>query len=236
MSVFSSAFESIFKTKNLEKYLCFSERFETLYYELIKKNEQTNITAITSVNDVINKHFADCVCIEKYIPKNSEVIDIGCGGGFPTLPLAIVRPDIKITAVDSVAKKLDFVSEMSEKLGLRVTTVSKRAEELGREAEYREKFDICVSRAVAELNLLSELCVPLVKLHGGFIAMKGKNGHSELSECENGLKKLGIGKTLCEDFCLSDGSERSIFYFEKEFSTPENYPRKYNRMKREPLR
>lgn len=169
-------------------------------------------------------------------PAAADVVDIGCGGGFPTLPLAIVRPDIKIFAVDSVAKKLVFVDGVSRDLGLSVTVAAARAEELGHDEELREKFDVCVSRAVARLDGLSELCLPLVKVGGAFVAMKGSDGLAELREAENAVRILGGTPSASDNFRLSDGSERYIFRIEKTSVTPEKYPRKYNKIKKEPLK
>ena len=236
MSEFSSAFERIFKENGLESFLSFSEKFEYLYTKLIEANERVNVTAITALDEVIVKHFADCVRVEEYIPKNAEVVDIGCGGGFPTLPLAIVRPDIRIFAVDSVAKKLVFTDGIAQALGLSVSVCAARAEELARDGELREHFDICVSRAVARLDILSELCLPLVKVGGSFLAMKGSDGLAELAEAENAVRVLGATTASRDGFTLSDGSERYIFRFEKLSETPEKYPRKYNKIKKEPLK
>ena len=236
MSGFSAAFGRIFRDNGLEDFLECSEKFEFLYGKLIEANSRVNITAITDRDEVIVKHFADCVRVAEYIPQNADVVDIGCGGGFPTLPLAIVRPDIKIFAVDSVAKKLVFVDGVSRDLGLSVTVAAARAEELGHDEELREKFDVCVSRAVARLDGLSELCLPLVKVGGAFVAMKGSDGLAELRVAENAVRILGGSPSASAAFRRSDGSERYIFRIEKTSVTPEKYPRKYNKIKKEPLK
>ena len=221
MSGFFAAFGRIFRDNGLEDFLECSEKFEFLYGKLIEANSRVNITAITDRDEVIVKHFADCVRVAEYIPP---------------LPLAIVRPDIKIFAVDSVAKKLVFVDGVSRDLGLSVTVAAARAEELGHDEELREKFDVCVSRAVARLDGLSELCLPLVKVGGAFVAMKGSDGLAELREAENAVRILGGTPSASDNFRLSDGSERYIFRIEKTSVTPEKYPRKYNKIKKEPLK
>ena len=134
---------------------------------LIETNKTTNLTAITSPNEVILKHFVDCASISLHIPSNSSVIDVGCGAGFPSIPLAIVRPDLKITSLDSTGKKVDFVTAAAKTLSLsNITPICGRAEEL---PSLREKFDVCTSRAVARLNVLSELCIPFVRKGGIFL-------------------------------------------------------------------
>ena len=213
MSGFFAAFGRVFRDNGLEDFLECSEKFEFLYGKLIEANSRVNITAITDRDEVIVKHFADCVRVAEYIPQNADVVDIGCGGGFPTLPLAIVRPDIKIFAVDSVAKKLVFVDGVSRDLGLSVTVAAARAEELGHDEELREKFDVCVSRAVAS-----------------------SDGLAELREAENAVRILGGTPSASDNFRLSDGSERYIFRIEKTSVTSEKYPRKYNKIKKEPLK
>ncbi|MBR5516116.1 MAG: 16S rRNA (guanine(527)-N(7))-methyltransferase RsmG [Clostridia bacterium] len=213
-------------------------KFEILYNELVAFNEKVNLTAVTDIEGVIAKHFADSLLIEEYIPEGSEVIDVGCGGGFPTLPLAIVRKDLEITALDSTQKKLNFVSEMAQKLSLNVSVLCARAEETARKDEYRESFDVCVARAVARLNILSELCIPLVKKGGLFISCKAAIGEEEYREAKNGTELLGaktkntftpILHTVTEE------QKRSIFIFEKVEHTPQKYPRQYAKITKKPL-
>ena len=239
MSGFSAAFGRIFRDNGLEDFLECSEKFEFLYGKLIEANSRVNITAITDRDEGVGRDNLQAVLVvvnEVSHIENADVVDIGCGGGFPTLPLAIVRPDIKIFAVDSVAKKLVFVDGVSRDLGLSVTVAAARAEELGHDEELREKFDVCVSRAVARLDGLSELCLPLVKVGGAFVAMKGSDGLAELREAENAVRILGGTPSASDNFRLSDGSERYIFRIEKTSVTPEKYPRKYNKIKKEPLK
>ena len=184
------------------------EKLELLFHRLVETNERMNVTAITECSRVALLHFADSITAEKFIPEGSRVIDVGCGGGFPTLPLAIVRPDIKILALDSTAKKLTFVDAVAKELDLKVETLASRAEELACDESYRESFDVAVSRAVARLNILSELCIPFVKVGGSFIAMKGQGGNIELEEAQSGIKKLGCSLERVHSLSLLDSGER----------------------------
>lgn len=175
-----------------------AEKFHLLTEEMLRVNRYMNITAITEIPDILVKHYADCAMIVPYIPKNAVLCDVGCGGGFPTLPIAILRPDVNIVAVDSTQKKLDYVKNTAALLGLNnVTVQASRAESLGCSPTFRETFDFVTARAVARMNVLCEWCLPLVKPGGLFLAMKGKNGASEHAEAARAISILG-GETL---FC-----------------------------------
>ena len=208
------------------------EKFAVLFDELIAFNNVTNLTAITECEEVALRHFADSLTAADKIPVGATVIDVGCGGGFPTLPLAIARPDLAITALDSTAKKLVFVENMARKLSLNVKTLAARAEEI---PECREKFDIALSRAVARMNLLTELCLPLVKVGGKFVAMKGASGKEELAEAEGGITKLGGTVTGVDAFTLLSAGERVIITVDKVAPTPSAYPRPWGKIKKKPL-
>lgn len=167
---FEILLDSILTENNLQKRLQKDSlsKFTLFYQKLIEVNAHTNLTAITVPDEVALKHFADCIILAGIIPQNAVLIDVGCGGGFPSIPLAIVRPDLKITALDSTAKKISFVKSVAELAGLcNVDAVCARAEEYAQIK--RESFDICVSRAVARLNILAELCLPLIKKNGMFV-------------------------------------------------------------------
>lgn len=227
-------------TKNFSdsRYNDFAPRFEILYNELVDFNEKVNLTAVTDMAGAVAKHFADSLLIEEFIPENAVICDVGCGGGFPTLPLAIVRPDIEIVALDSTEKKLKFVSLIAEKLNLNVTTLSARAEEVGQNSEYRESFDCVVARAVARLNVLSELCLPLTKVGGKFISCKAAKANEELQEAENGILKLGAKTEIVKEtnlYTASDEQTRTVFVFSKETETPKTYPRHYSKISKKPL-
>lgn len=208
------------------------EKFAVLFDELIAFNNVTNLTAITECEEVALRHFADSLTAAGKIPTGATVIDVGCGGGFPTLPLAIARPDLAITALDSTAKKLVFVENMARKLSLNVKTLAARAEEI---PECREIFDIATSRAVARMNLLTELCLPLVKVGGKFVAMKGASGKEELAEAEGGITKLGGAVTGVDAFTLLSAGERVIITVDKVAPTPPAYPRPWGKIKKKPL-
>ena len=208
-----------------------------LYHLLIETNKTTNLTAITDEIEVIYKHFIDSATISRDIPPNSTVIDVGCGAGFPTLPLAILRSDIKITAIDSTGKKINFVSEAASKLNLtNVEAICTRAEDFSKLR--RESFDICTSRAVARLNVLSELCIPFVKAGGRFIAMKSSKMSEEYAEAKCGISKLGcqLKSENSVEIKWDNGSlTREIYVFIKTQNTPAAYPRNYSQIVKKPL-
>ncbi|MBP3370795.1 MAG: 16S rRNA (guanine(527)-N(7))-methyltransferase RsmG, partial [Clostridia bacterium] len=155
---------------------------------MLEVNKSMNLTAITEESAVILKHYADSVSISDLIPEGASVIDVGCGAGFPTLPLAIFRPDVKILGLDSTSKRIEYVKGTASKLGLsNVSAISGRAEELGRDAEFREKFDVATARAVAALPILCEICIPFVKLGGKFVAMKASHGVEESISAANAI-------------------------------------------------
>lgn len=212
-----------------------AEKFEKLYNLLLKGNDVLNLTALTSVEDVIVRHFADCLRVAGFMPDNGRVIDVGCGGGFPSLPLAIARPDIEIFALDATEKKICFVRECAKILGLsNLNAVCGRAEILAH-SDLRQSFDIAVSRAVARLNILAELCIPFVRPGGGFIAMKGAAAAEEVDEAQQGISELGGQLVSWDNFELSDGSARNNLIIAKMTDTPQKYPRSYARIKKNPL-
>lgn len=236
---FISNLENAFSQNSLSEYLT-KESAEKLYFLaelLINTNKEYNLTAITDENEIILKHFIDCAVVLPYIKEGASLIDVGCGAGFPSLPIAILRKDVKVTAIDSTGKKILFVSKAANDLCLdNVVAYCARAEDhvkLG-----REDFDVCTSRAVASLNLLDELCLPFVKLGGLFIAMKSSKGSEEYEQASNGIVKLGGSleeiKKLKLDF---DGStvERELYLIRKSSSTPPNYPRNYSQIAKKPL-
>ena len=204
---------------------------------LVETNEHTNLTAITDEKGIILKHFADSAAISRYIPQGASVLDVGCGAGFPSVPLAIIRRDLAVTSLDSTGKKIDFVLSAKGKLGIdNLNAVCARAE--GYVEQNRETYDVCTSRAVARLNILSELCVPFVKVGGLFVAMKSDKGAEEAAEAEEGIKKLGAISTetrayrlICEEMAI----DREIRIYNKISSTPRQYPRKYSQILKKPL-
>ena len=212
--------------------------FSEFAEEVITVNKSMNLTAITDPLGFAVRHIADSLTVSSFIPQNSTVIDVGCGAGFPSVPLAIARPDIKITALDSTAKRIAFIASSAEKLAItNITAISARAEDAA-QGELRGSFDCAVSRAVARLNILSELCIPFLKIGGRFAAMKGDSGEEELREAEKGIVTLGGGKISCHSFSLlgeAEEQKRVIITAEKTAPTDDKYPRDFSRIKKKPL-
>ena len=206
---------------------------------LLETNKTTNLTAIRDLGDVIYKHDIDSLLASEYIPAGSHVLDLGCGPGFPSIPLAIARPDLSIVSLDSTAKKIAFVKEAASRLGLdNLVAVSGRAED-ALIIESLGKFDVVVSRAVARMNILTELCVPYVKIGGLFVALKGAKGDEEVAEARDGLSKLGCAEAVicAKQLVLSDGrtESRCIVVAKKEKATPKGFPRAYAVIMKKPL-
>lgn len=213
------------------------ERFETYYNMLIDCNTRMNLTAITEEHEVIVKHFCDSLCLlSKWdIPQNARLIDVGTGAGFPGIPLLIARPDLKLTLLDGLNKRLVFLENVLKEIGLDAEIVHARAEEGAADKKYREKFDVATSRAVARLNVLSEYCLPYVKKGGVFLAMKGPAAEQELAEAEKALSLLGGEAAKTEAYTLSDESARTIIAVNKVKHTPPAYPRHNSKIKKQPL-
>ena len=171
-----------------------AQQFEKYFELLVDWNEKINLTAITEEYDVVTKHFLDCLMCDKsgVISHGASVIDVGTGAGFPGIPLKIANNSLDVTLLDSLAKRLNFLNEVIGELKLgNITTVHARAEDGGRDASLREKFDVAVSRAVANLSTLSELCLPFVKVGGYFVSMKGPGADEEIAAAKNAIKILG---------------------------------------------
>ena len=239
--LFRSELSRVFSENGLSSYLSMekSEKFLALTRRMLEENEKYNLTAITDPQKIILAHYADCVSIASKFKKGATVIDVGCGAGFPTLPLAIVRDDLKIVALDSTAKRINYVSETARMLGLtNVEATVMRAEDAGMSAQYREKFDYATARAVAELRVLSELCLPLVKVGGQMIAMKGKNAEFELSGAKRALAMLGGAGARCEQVSLKGSGEElthPLIIIDKRTPTPKSYPRPFAQISKKPL-
>ena len=205
---------------------------------LIEWNKKINLTEITDYNEIILKHFVDSLTINKCIKENNYVVDVGTGAGFPGIPLKIIRYDINIVLVDSLNKRINFLNEVIKELNLKnIETVHARAEEFGRNKKYRQKFDVATSRAVANLSTLSEYMIPLVKINGRCICMKGKEIKEELKDSLNAIKVLGGKVENVEEFELADNDiNRSIIYILKEKDTPNKYPRKAGTPSKDPIK
>ncbi len=207
--------------------------FNNYYNDLIEKNKVMNLTAITEKNEVYTKHFLDSVLPLKNIKDNSKLLDIGSGAGFPGIPLKILNNTLDITLLDSLNKRVNFLNEEIEKLGLsNIKAVHGRAEDYINVS--RETFDYVVSRAVARLNTLLEYCLPYVKLGGYFIAYKSMDTDEEINESKNALNILG-GKIEKIDKINLEGNERTLIYIKKVKNTPNKYPRGQNKPKSLPL-
>ncbi len=215
------------------------EQFRTYFTELVEWNEKMNLTAITDEPSVYLKHFYDSISAAFYVDFSKEmtVCDVGAGAGFPSIPLKICYPQIELTIVDSLNKRITFLNHLADELQLaNVHFVHARAEEFGKNKAYREQFDLVTARAVARLSVLSELCVPLVKKGGQFVAMKGAAGPEELVDAKSALNILGVELVEQFDFELpEEDSERTIYVFNKVKTTPKKYPRKPGTPNKSPL-
>ena len=237
-----SNFKSVFKEALAEFGLSLDndavERFCIYNDMLIDYNQKINLTALTEPRDVAVKHFVDSLMLLRYaeIEQEASVIDVGTGAGFPGLALKIARPDISLTMLDSLQKRLLFLDEVSDALELDgVVTVHSRAEDGARTILFRDSYDIAVARAVAPLNVLCEYCLPYVKEGGRFLAMKGKTAREELQAAENALREL-CGEVIKENyFELGDAGERGVIEIKKTAPTPAQYPRKAKAIKKKPL-
>lgn len=213
------------------------DRFDTYAERLVRWNNHINLTAITDPDDIVVKHFADSLYMLKYIKlsKNQSLVDVGCGAGFPGLPVLIANPFIEVNFVDSVGKKLAFIKDVLRSNGLIGVVTHKRAEEMGKDWEFREFYDYATARAVAPLNILCEYCLPLVKVGGLFVALKGSNGKEELDNAQNAIKVLGGEVLKFDEYSLSNGNKRSIVIIKKISQTPTKYPRKAKKIDTKPL-
>ena len=204
---------------------------------LIEWNNKFNLTAITDKEEVIEKHFIDSVLPYTLIPQGTTVCDIGSGAGFPALPLKIVRDDLKFVLVDSLNKRVAFLHEVVNALKLTdVTCLHSRAEDIAFNSKYREKFDVCVARAVAKLNTLSEICLPFVKVGGVFIAYKSAQIEEELNESKVAIAVLGAKVREIKLIDIPDTEvKRAFVIIEKNKNTPIKYPRGQNKPKIDPI-
>ena len=214
------------------------EQFQKYFELLAEWNEKMNLTAITDESGVALKHFADSLSLLNFvdIPQNSSLADVGTGAGFPGVVLKIARPDIKLTLIDSLNKRLVFLGEVCAQLGIDAELIHSRAEDGARDEKLRESFDFAVSRAVARMNVLSEYCLPYVKVGGAFCAMKGAQANEEFKESLNAINTLG-GKLENKYFfeLPENGGERAIAVVRKVKNTPQKYPRQSGKIKAKAL-
>lgn len=214
-----------------------SSRFDSYYKRLVSVNEVMNLTAITEHDEVYNKHFLDSLMIVKALDLSKEfsLCDVGSGAGFPSIPLAIVSNNAKVTIIDALNKRINFLNDLVTELGLtNVVALHERAEDFAKVK--REVFDVVTARAVARLNVLSELCLPLTRVGGYFIAMKGQDGKNELSEAKNAIETLGgkFERVISLELPDSAGA-RDIIIIKKVKETPKKYPRAFSKIKERPL-
>ncbi len=213
-----------------EKY----DKFNKYAEFLVEYNKNVNLTAITDPEGILIKHFIDSALLLKYvdIPEKSSIIDVGTGAGFPSVPLKIMRPDIKITLLDSLAKRITFLEKLCEIIEVDAEFIHGRAEDIAKMSEYREKFDFSCARAVANLSVLSEYCIPFVKIGGTFISMKGPT--ENLQESDNAIAVLGGNISEINSYAL-EGDSRVIVEIKKISHTPTKYPRNSSQIKKKSL-
>ncbi len=205
------------------------------YADLLKEwNEKINLTAITEKEEVIEKHFYDSLLLLKYIKECKTLADIGTGAGFPGMVIAIARSDIQVTLIEPTGKRCTFLNEVKKELQLtNVEIINERAEDCV--SIYREIFDVVTARAVANLQILAELCIPFVKVNGMFISMKGSQGEEEALSAKHAFSELGASAPIVEKDDLLDGAKRIFVIGKKNKSTPMKYPRAYAKIKKKPL-
>lgn len=221
---------------------CSENKAELLlrYYQmLVEKNKVMNLTAITDFDEVLEKHFADSLSVVRVVDVNkiNSLIDVGTGAGFPGIPLKIIYPEMNVTLLDSLKKRVNFLNEVIDELDLKnIGAIHGRAEDFGRNRDYREKYDICVSRAVANLSSLSEYCLPFVKVGGVFIAYKSGKCHDEICNAKNAIKTLSGKIEKIENFNLPDTDISRTFVLINKINPMHNkYPRKSGVPSKNPL-
>lgn len=231
----NSILEDAFKRFNLDLTEDINSKFEKYADLLIETNKKFNLTAITERGEVYEKHFADSVSCAQFIARGLRVIDVGSGAGFPGLPLKIAREDLSVTLLDSLSKRVNFLSDVCAALNLsNVFPVHMRAEDAGTDTGFREKYDVAVSRAVANLAVLTEYCLPFVKVGGVFLALKGRDAGAELTEAQKAIEVLG-GKAEKTEEVFWRGMEHRVIIIRKVCKTPPKYPRKAGKPAKNPL-
>lgn len=214
-------------------------QFNDFYEMLVEKNKVMNLTAITEYDEVVLKHFIDSIVIYKRISEDNveSIMDVGTGAGFPGIPLKILFPEIRLTLLDSLNKRILFLNEVIHNLGLEnIECIHGRAEDIGHLPEYREQYDLTVSRAVANLSSLSEYCIPFVRVGGKFISYKSGNIDDELNDAKTAIHLLGSGIEDVEKYTLPDSDmQRSIVIIRKEKKLSNKYPRKAGMPAKQPL-
>lgn len=215
----------------LEQFDCYAEL-------LVDWNQRINLTAITESQEICSKHFLDSALLLKQVElkQGSSVIDVGTGAGFPSLPCKILRPDLELTLLDSLNKRINFLQAVSENLHISTNCIHSRAEDGGKNPTLREQFDLATARAVAHLRELSEYCLPFVKVGGTFVALKGPEIEEELQESKKALKLLGGEVLDVVKYSLPGDQKRAAVLVRKVSQTPTKYPRMTAKMKKQPLK
>ena len=225
--------------KNLE--IVLSENQVKKFYEymllLLEWNERINLTSITDEKNIVLKHFVDSITICKYIPKNAKLLDVGTGAGFPGIPVKIVRDDVEVVLLDSLNKRILFLDDVIDKLDMKnIQAVHGRAEEFGRNKDFRQSFDVVTSRAVANMAVLSEYLIPFSKLGGKCVIMKGSDFEEELNNSKKAIKVLGGKINSVDEFVLpASDMKRTIVVVDKVGDTPKQYPRKAGTPAKKPI-
>lgn len=210
------------------------DKFDVYASFLVEYNENVNLTAITEPMEILVKHFVDSCYILNLvdIPQNSSIIDVGTGAGFPSVPLKIMRPDLEVTLLDSLAKRITFLEQLCDRLNLDCRCIHGRAEDVAKLPEYREKFDFSCARAVANLSVLAEYCLPFVKLNGSFLSLKGPN--EDIASSESAIATLGGEIYSCNDYTVNS-DDRRLIVTRKISQTSTKYPRKSSQIKKKSL-
>ena len=214
-----------------------ADRFDTYAERLVRWNEHVNLTAIVEPDDIVIKHFIDSLYAMKFVDfkAGQSIADVGTGAGFPGMPLLIANPELSVNFIDSSGKRINFIKDVLSNIGIIATSTHERAEDVGKNPEFREQYDFATARAVAPLNVLCEYCLPLVKVGGRFIAMKGPEADAEAKAAANALKKLGGQYEETRVFTLPDGSARGLVFCKKISQTPTVYPRNGGKIAKKPL-
>lgn len=212
-------------------------QFDLYAQLLVEWNEKINLTAITQPEAIVIRHFYDSLlpltCVN--LPKKGRLIDVGTGAGFPGIPIKLVREDVRLTLLDSLNKRVNFLQEVCTALSVEADCIHARAEEAGQDAALREQFDLATARAVSRLRELSEYCLPFVKAGGYFAALKGPDAEEELAEALPAIRLLGGEVEEVCPFSLPDGSSRNIIVIKKISQTPSKFPRPAAKMKKQPI-
>ncbi|MBR0137729.1 MAG: 16S rRNA (guanine(527)-N(7))-methyltransferase RsmG [Erysipelotrichaceae bacterium] len=229
----TTAFEKLLERENISLNETQLQQLHQYCLFLQEYNEKVNLTAITGTEEIYSKHFFDCLLLAASYDLKGRIADVGSGAGFPGVILKIYDPTLEVTLLEPIGKKASFLRQLSDKLGLEIEVANQRAEEYVK--DHREQFDFVTARAVASLNILSELCIPLLKTGGHFLAMKGPKAYQEIEEAANALKVLHSEISSVRNFELTDDQQRIIIDMLKKQSTALKYPRAYAQIRKKPL-